>query len=326
MIARAGLVSAGGLLLFNAALASAGEESSSFAAVADQYGLVLQTPDGRTVFRYMTRRPTDTKLTANSVCCLYPLNTPTGVRVVDFAPSDHPHHRGVYLAWHAMTCDKQRADFWGWGSWAPTDGRVIRNRSIKLTEADANHAVLAVHNDWMIGEETVIQEVLSITTREQGNVYVVDLDFQLTPEVDGKIDRTAFGGFVVRGRKDGKSKYVCPQGEKKLDRPHHLKPETNWPDADWYDYALALADGKTIGVAVINAPDNPPTTWHNLQILAMVNPCVAAPAEIALRCRKPLRLRYRLVVHDGPVPMDLIKELSAQWRHPSPARGDTLPR
>ena len=49
---------------------------------------------------------------------------PSGERAVDFAPGDHRHHRGVFLAWHATEGQKP-ADFWGWGKFTPTDGRVI---------------------------------------------------------------------------------------------------------------------------------------------------------------------------------------------------------
>ena len=68
----------------------------TFAAAAQQpaytlspaeHGMELKTPDGRTVFQYMTRKPEVTNLTANSVCCLYPVLSPSGVRAVDFAPA-----------------------------------------------------------------------------------------------------------------------------------------------------------------------------------------------------------------------------------------------
>ena len=52
--------------------------------------------------------------------------------------------RGVFLAWHAMefrTPDAVRADFWGWGRYAPTAGRVIANRDLRLVSADASSAV-----------------------------------------------------------------------------------------------------------------------------------------------------------------------------------------
>jgi len=291
-----------------------------FTLVPDAHGMVLKTPDGRTVLRYMTKKPADTKLTANSVCCLYPVNTPSGERVVDFAPSDHPHHRGAFLAWHSLK-GKQKADFWGWGAWAPTKGRVIKNRSIKLVEADSTHAILEVRNAWDVEGEAMINEVLSITASEQSagrlsadNAYVIDLHYQLTPTVEVTLDKTAFGGFCVKARKDGKSVYTSPKGEVKLPNPHHLKPETDWPPVDWYDYTIKLNSGKTIGVTVFDHPANPPTTWHNLRTISMVNPCIVAPGAVTMKKAQPFNLRYRLVVHDGPAPIKLLKKLSEPWR------------
>jgi len=46
----------------------------------------------------------------------------------------------------------------------------------------------------------------------------------------------------------------------------------------------------------------------------MVNPCIVAPGPVEIDQGKTLRLRYRLVVHDGPAPLPALKELSRQWR------------
>lgn len=292
---------------------SAAEKGGVFTLKPDEHGMVLKTPDGRTVFRYMTKKPAQSKLTANSVCCLFPLKTPSGEDMVEFAPSDHPHHRGVFLTWHAMQ-GKKAADFWGWGEFAPTKDRVITNRSVKLVKADARHAELAVHNDWTAEGELMIEEDLSIKARETKGVYVVDLDFRLTPASDVTLRQTAFSGLCVKARKDGKAAYSDPKGEVKLPAPHHLKPETDWPAADWYDYTTRLESGKSIGIAVLDHPGNPPSVWHNLGAISMMNPCIVAPGPVTIKQGQPLRLRYRLVVHDGPVPTELLKELTQQWR------------
>jgi len=288
-------------------------KSGSYTLVPDVYGMVLKTPDGRTMFRYMTKKPADTKLSANSVCCLFPVNTPSGERVVDFAPSDHPHHRGVFLAWHAIE-GKKPADFWGWGEWAPTKDRVIQNRSVKLVADDAKHAQLAIRNEWTAEGEVMVEEATSLTGRQTEDVYVIDLDFRLTPTADMTLRQTAFGGLCAKCRKDGKGVYSNPQGEVTLPDPHHLKPESDWPAADWYDYTSELSGGKKIGIAIMDHPGNPPTAWHNLGPIAMLNPCIVAKGPVTLKQDQPLRLRYRLVVHDGPAPRELLAELTKQWR------------
>ena len=304
-LAAAALIAALGI----STCAGAADPANGFTLVPDEHGMVLKAPDGRTVFGYMTKKPADSKLTANSVCCLYPVNTPSGERVVDFAPSDHPHHRGVFLAWHA-TEGKKPADFWGWGEWAPTEDRVIRNRSVKLVEAGRRHAVLQIRNDWTVEGEAMIEESTTIAARRIEGTYVIDLDFRLTPTTDVTLKQTAFGGLCAKCRKDGKAAYYGPAGKIDLPDPHYLKPETDWPSAAWYDYTIELVGGKTVGIAVVDHPDNPPTTWHNLAPIAMLNPCIVAPGPVTIKAGEPLRLRYRLVVHDGPPPTELLKKLS----------------
>ncbi len=300
-----------GLIAFAAGLALGGE-SGIYTATPDEHGLVLKTPDGRTVFRYMTKKPAGSKLTANSVCCLYPVKTPSGEDVVEFAPDDHPHHRGVFMTWHAID-GKVPADFWGWGQFAPTKDRVIQSRSARLAKADARHAVLEAQNAWVAEGQTLIEETTTIVVRQEGHAYVVDFDFRLLPKMDLTLKQTAFSGFCVKSRKGATAAYFDPQGEVKRPDPHHLKPETDWPAADWYDYTFPT-DGKQAGVAVIDHPENPKTAWHNLKPIAMLNPCIVTAGPVALREGQPLRLRYRMVVHDGPTPVELLKELAKKWR------------
>lgn len=290
-------------------------DAADGAFVPDDYGMVLRTPAGQTMFRYLAVRPEGTPLTANSVCCLYPVKTPGGEDVVEFAPVDHPHHRGVFLAWHAIE-GKIPADFWGWGEFAPTKDRVIVNRGLQARAVEGQPPVLEVRNDWVAQGTTLIEETTTIRARQTQGVHVIDFDFRLLPRSDLTLRQTAFGGFCVKSRKDGKAVYTSPQGQVTLPPPHHLKPETDWPAAAWYDYTIALDSGPTIGAAVVDHPGNPPSAWHNLQPIAMINPCIVAPGPVALEAGQMLRLRYRLVTHDGPAPVDVLNQLAEEFRKP----------
>ncbi len=297
----------------------------------DEHGKVLKTPDGKTVFRYMTKKPARTNLAANSVCCFHPLNTPAGVRITDLAPGDHHHHRGVFLAWHSMEFRQKadfsafgptgpthgwnisRGDFWGWGQYAPTDGVVIKNRDVSLAEADAEHAIVTLANDWTIHDTVWLDEKTTATVTRDRGAYVIDLDYRLTPAGEMILNHTAFGGFCVRARNDGDSCYRSPAGKVTLPDPHYSVPELNWPAADWYDYSITLKEGPTIGVAVIDHRDNPRATWHNPRYVWMVNPCIVDKGPVKVKKGSTLRLRYRLVVYDGETPVPLIRELSKTW-------------
>ena len=82
--------------------------------------------------------------------------------------------------------------------------------------------------------------------------------------------------------------------------PHYLKPETDWPSADWYDYTIDMTNGQTVGVTVVDHPKNPPSTWHNLGPIAMLNPCIVAPGAVTIPANEPLVLRYRSPRTDMP--------------------------
>jgi hypothetical protein len=312
-------------------LETAGKNNGTYSLAPDKHGVILKAPNGKTVFRYMTKKPKKTNLAANSVCCFHPLNTPSGQRLTDLAPGDHHHHRGVFLAWHSMAFREKadfsafgptgptygwnisRADFWGWGEFAPTQGRIIENRKIELVKTDADRAELEIQNDWIIKGRTMMTEQTTAMVREQNGAYIIDLDYQLSPATQLTLDHTAFGGFCVRARNDGDSYYAAADGKIELPDPHYSVPELNWPAEKWYDYTIKLNSGETIGVGVIDHPDNPPATWHNPRYVWMVNPCIVAGGPLKVSKGKTLNLRYRLVVHDGPAPEELLRKLSNRW-------------
>ena len=196
------------------------------------YGMQLKTPDGRVVFEYMTKKPpmSEVPLTSPSVACFHPVLTPSGERVTALAPDDHPHHRGIYLAWHdsefrtpidpgkmgpyapAFGWGIARADFWGWGEYAPRENRIIQNTSIKLANATAQQARIELQNDWMVGKRKLLQENTVTTVSERDGSYVIDFTFTLAPVVDYVLNKQSFSGFNLQARKDGESYYTNSSG------------------------------------------------------------------------------------------------------------------
>lgn len=281
-------------------------------------GAMLQAPSGAEALSYLTRKPAGSTLSANSASC-FPLRTPAGESAVTLGPSDHRHHRGVFLAWYHMV-GKTKADFWGWGEHAPTAGRIIRNRSVELGEQSAAQATLDIANDWLADDAPMLREQLAATTKLLPEGRWLELVFTLDPVEEIKLPRAAFSGFCVKAETGKEATFTGPDGPVTLAAPHYLKPETDWPDAAWYDYSVTLANGKKVGIAVLNHPSNPPTKWHNIAGIGMINPCIVAPGEVMLRPSAPLKLRYALLVHDGPAPAEALDRLAAAWRQPSASR------
>jgi hypothetical protein len=252
------------------------------------------------LLRYEVAKPPGSKIAAESACYFHPLATPKGVVMTDVAPDDHKHHRGVFFAWLQVE-GSRKADFWGWGQHAPVKDRKIVNR-----EKNAQGRTMNVVNEWSAEGAVLLRESLSATARDDGALRIVDLGYYLTPSEDLKVAQWAFSGFCVRGRKDGKITAEGPEGEVKLPAPKHTDPKSNWPDAKWYALQYELPDGKQAGFAVFSAPSNPPTTWHVVKSIGMVNPAVCAPAALELKAKQDYALRYRIVLWDGPLPKEAL--------------------
>src|ERR1700722_17886795 len=159
MIDRRRFVGAAGLAALGSPLFG---QNKTYTLEPDPAGKTLKAPDGRTVFTYLTRKPDNVPLAGNSACCFHPVNTLSGERVTDIAPPDHRDHRGAFFAWGNMDFHRKdavvRGDFWGWGGFAATEGRIIVNRDVRLVSSDANSAEVAVRNDWNIAGEKVLDE------------------------------------------------------------------------------------------------------------------------------------------------------------------------
>lgn len=279
--------------------------------------LSVHRPNGAEVLRYQLEPAKDSKLPVQSACYFHPFTTPAGVVVTDVAPADHPHHRGIFLAWVEMHGRKD-ADFWGWGEPAPTDGRKIVSKGPTFQKVTNNVATFTVVNEWQADGDPLVSEKLEAVVRpnegEGKRANVLDLTYTLTPDADLTLARWAFSGFCVRTRGDAQDlKAIGPAGVVDLPNPSHVKPESDWPAARWYAYAFKLKGGKAAGVAVIDHPGNPKTLWHNHRDIKMLNPCIVAPGEVKLKANEPLVLRYRVVAFDGDAPVDLLNQLAGAW-------------
>jgi hypothetical protein len=294
-----------------AALAAPG--APQFNVQRSQTHVNIRTPDGKEVLQYQLKRPAESKLPVDSACYFHPVRTPKGVVVTEVAPSDHLHHRGIFLAWVEMH-GKQDADFWGWGEHAPIKGRRIVNREVNQPLSNATGAGFRALNEWLAETNVVIAEELRTAARTEGPASIVDLTYSLTPREDVTLARWAFSGFCVRVRKDGKIEAEGPDGPVTLPNPKHTDPASDWPAAAWYAYTIALPDGNTAGAAVIDHPQNPPSLWHNHRDVRMLNPCIIAPAAVTMKAGVPLVLRYRVVVYDGRAPRELLNKLAGDWR------------
>lgn len=282
----------------------------------DAHGPTLKDPYGRVVLGYLTSKPPG--LAGSSACCIHPFNTVSGQTATDIAPADHPNHRGIFFAWHDMQftrgSETLRGDFWGWGKFAPSDGRAIVNRDVKLRSADARSARIAVENDWTIENQPVLREATTIEATEDQGARVLDLTYQFTSDYDVTINQMAFTGLCFRCRKDGTYTFYDSNGEIKLPNSGATAPETDWPARPWYSHVVTRADGNSVSSALIDHPSNPPSAWHGARGVSFLNPCITAKGPVKFGPKQPLTLRYRAVTIDGKFPDGMLDKMAESWR------------
>lgn len=282
---------------------------------------VVQAPGGAELLTYNRVIPAeDSALTTESGSYFHPFNTPSGMRVTGLNPEDHLYHRGIFFGWIDMQ-GEQSADFWGWGRFAPRENRTIVNRAVSNVQADDEGARFVSENDWMAEDTLVLTERLEAHVRQieggsDAPANVLDLTYTLTPASDITLSQRAFGGFVFRTRIDGEIRRFGPEGPVSLPAPNALEPASNWPPQPWYAYTIDLPEEDSLfGGAVIDHPDNPASTWHNVFSIGLLQPTIVAEGDVELSAEEPFTLRYRAVTFDGEVPKALLDRLAAEWGH-----------
>ncbi len=282
---------------------------------AERAWFLFRDAAGRPMARYMTgalpageKRPS----VAGS-CFTFPIHTPSGVDVTDLGPADHPHHRGVFCGWVKVEGERP-GDWWGWGALAPKDGRAVENGRIQSSTAGGAARLEAV-NAWKADGVTVLQETLTLSASQEGAANILDYDYRYSAPTDHPVilAQNPFGGFCYRARPRGALVVTGPDGEVMRPDSVYNQAERNWPASRWYDLTYHQPDGAVNGVAVLDAPSNPPTTWHIARGLHMLNPCIAASGPVTIRPGKALRLRYRLVAHDGDAASARLDRLYDEW-------------
>ncbi len=252
---------------------------------------------------------------------LYPVYGPGGQALTRNWPmseaegeeQDHPHHRSLWFAHGAVgpAASSKRHDFW-----TGRDGAAIVHREILAAESGAV-GVLRTSNSWIApGGDKVLSEERTMTFQagafDTGQAWrAIDFDVRLR----------ATGAAVVLGdTKEGTMAIrVAPtlrhQGDNAAGAMRNnegVEGAAVWGKrAAWVHYSGPV-DGKPVGIAIFDHPENfrYPTWWHARAYgLFAANPFGVHDFEKAekgtgdwtIPAGGELRLRYRLLFHDGEV-------------------------
>jgi hypothetical protein len=245
---------------------------------------------------------------------VHPLRTPAGHVVSREAPADHPWHHGLWFTIKFVDGD----NFWEeYGDF----GLLVHRGEPTVDQHPDGRVSVAGTLDWVRPHGTavaVVEERRWEHVPIDDRSYAIDLDTRLVADHDVTYDRTEFttwggyGGLTMRGPADWVDTRLL------LDDGSEHERLLGVPGR-WMDLSSPLA-----GVALLDHPDNPrhPTPfyastradtygdegWSNF-----ANAAFLWDAPLAVAAGEELRIRHRVIVHDGPMEAPALQAAWTAW-------------
>lgn len=237
---------------------------------------------------------------------VHPIYGLDGEVLTDDFPRDHYHHRGLFWSWPHVKVGSTAADSWML--------KGIRNDFQRwlAKKADARSAVLGVQNGWFIGDRKVVDEEVWLRVLPAGSdAQAIDVELIWTPLNEPLTLRGAegksYGGLTLRFAPRTETLITTPLGSGKDDLTITRLP--------WADLSAQFTDAKQpSGAAVFIAPTHPdyPPEWLTRHYGVL---CVGWPGvkEQTFQPGKPIRCRYRVLVHRGIFDQEKLQSLHADY-------------
>lgn len=225
----------------------------------------------------------------------FPVNGPlSGETVTTETSEPYPHHHSLFFG-----CDKVNGgNYWQEG----LDRGQIVSEGVEILQNRGEKVVLRDRCRWVRpGKDPVICDERTITVSAPSDtVRQIDFDIVLTPQEDVRIEQTNHSLFSARMVPELSVK----QGGTLVNAAGDRNEEgTFGKPSPWADYTGAR-DGKTEGLAILQHPENPwhPAPWFTRDY-GFFSPTPMYWPENGeytdLPKGKPVRLRYRVLVHSG---------------------------
>ncbi len=242
---------------------------------------------------------------------LHPVFDLDGNVLTEDFPKDHPHHRGIFWAWHqALLADKPVGD-----PWVCRDA-VWDVQEVKFEQNDGG-VTLKTKVIWQSPLAKGRNGELLPLVEERGRIHVhpveedrrtIDFEIQLLAlqegyRLGGSADVKGYGGFCVRVKLPEQPRFLTSQGV--------VLPQTTSIEAGpWLDMTTPVGAGEQAShVSVFCHPKNPgfPEPWILRRARSMQNPAWPGREPVELSTKTPTSLRYQLVLHRGKATTDQLQ-------------------
>jgi len=178
----------------------------------------------------------------------YPVIGPQGAEVTEYASSDHPHHKSLYVALGEVN---------GFDNWSEQEGHAtIRNQSVDVLDEGPIFAQIMAVNDWIDPKGNKYMEDWTIITvyKSPEGVRLMDWDVTLAATECGLHigDTKESGTLSVRMN----TALHVRNGGTMINAYGGVNEGENWgKPSPWVDY-YGEVDGVKCGLALMDSPGN----------------------------------------------------------------------
>lgn len=240
---------------------------------------------------------------------IHPLYGPDGSRLTEDFPTDHPHHRGIFWAWHQILIDnKQVSDGWELKNFQ----QKVINFEFMLQKGvgSLNTTVEWRSPLWKNGEKAYMKEDTKIIIHPKtGNYRRIDFEIRLKALTDrlsigGSDDEKGYSGFSARLKLPAD---VTFSGDKGVIEPVNTAIEAGNSMIMSGSFLNGANEG---GLAIWSDPTNPApsTSWIIRKTASMQNAAFPGRNPVAIPFDQPLVLKYSLFVFQDSMSQKLIKK------------------
>jgi len=238
----------------------------------------------------------------------WPVNGPqSGKSVTTESSQPWPHHHSLFLG-----CDHVN----GGNYWQDVNRRgQIVSKEVKLLQAKGNSVVIQDRCTWERPDHpAVFEDKRRFTlTAPSDAVRIIDADITLTALVDVQVTKTNHSLFSARVKKElsvkGGGTMINSAGQRG-------EKATFGRKAKWLDMS-GRRDGVIEGIAILDHPKNPwsPCRWFTRDYGFMSPTPMNFLGKEGWQLAKgeSVRLRYRVVVHQGSADEANLSALFDQW-------------
>jgi hypothetical protein len=249
---------------------------------------------------------------------IHPLYNLDGEILTEDFPVDHPHHRGVFWAWHQVWLgDKRPGDPWA------TIDFFWDVYNTKILDVDSKSRALQVHVLWKSplwtdsdgNKKAFLKETTTMRVhRVQKDMRKIDFEIKLLAleegmRLGGSEDAKGYGGFTTRIKLPDGLSFTGTDGPVE---PKNLSVEAG----PWLDFTGKLGAGDNInGLTILchNSSPGYPQRWILRRKGSAQNPVYPGRHPVSLSTKKPLILRYRLIIHRGELSRGKIDKLQEEY-------------